>query len=130
MTRHILLYEPNISYHPPLAFLLSVEGISGTYARSAAEALNWLEAIKLRVVTFDLVLIGSCCGAAAEYQLVQNALELQLPVVLLHRDSELPVLLDFHGPIICDDDNLLSCLNDCLTLKQGEAYDTRANDSC
>ncbi|MBD1401467.1 hypothetical protein [Pelovirga terrestris] len=130
MKSYILLYEPNIGYHSQLAFLLSVEDISGTYARSSDEALNWLEAIKLGVVSFDLVLIGSWCGTAAEYQLVQNALELQLPVVFLRRGTESSPQLAIQNPIVCDDDNLLSCLNDCLTLKQGETYDRRANDSC
>ncbi len=131
MKNQILLYEPNIRYHPPLAFLLSVDDIAGTYARSAAEALNWLEAIKLQVVSFDLVLISSWLGTAAECQLVENALELQLPVVFLQRDSNQPMVeLPGHDPMLCDDDNLLSCLNDCLTLKQGEADDRSANNSC
>lgn len=131
MKSQILLYEPNVGCHPKLAFLLGIEEVSGTYARSAAEALNWLEAIKLRVVSFDLVLISSWCGSPDEYELVQGALELQLPVVFLQRDPEHPIPDPFFpDPIICNDDNLISCLNDCLTLSQGEADDRRANNSC
>jgi len=108
MKSQILLYEPNVGCHPKLAFLLGIEEVSGTYARSAAEALNWLEAIKLRVVSFDLVLISSWCGSP----------EHPIPDPF------------FPDPIICNDDNLISCLNDCLTLSQGEADDRRANNSC
>ncbi len=115
MKKTILVYEPHCQQMPHLVFLLHLADISCTHARTAAEALNWLSAHRLKLSTFDLFLICSFSQAEAEQQLLMALCDLSLPVVFLQRD-EAPLinLLEQKG-IICHPRDLLTCINDCLT---------------
>ena len=87
MNKSILIYEPHSERMPHLVFLLQLAQFSATHARTAAEAINWLTAYRLQVISFDLVLISSACTTPDELQLAQELPQLSLPVVFLQRDE-------------------------------------------
>lgn len=115
MKKNLLIYEPHCEQMPHLVFLLHLADISCTHARTAAEAINWLTAHRLQFSTFDLLLICSFSQTEQEQQLLLALGNLSLPVVFLQR-KEAPQthLLDRNG-IICHPEDLLACINDCIT---------------
>jgi hypothetical protein len=114
MKKSILIYEPHCDKVPHLVFLLRLADISCTHARTAVETIDWLAAHRLKVITFDLLLISSFTQTKPEQHLLMALSGLPLPVVFLQRENTpLVDLLDQNG-IICHPDDLLSCLNDCL----------------
>ena len=121
MKKSILIYEPHCERMPHLVFLLQLAQFSATHARTAAEAINWLSAYRLQVISFDLVLISSACTNPDEQQLAAELPNLSLPVVFLQREDTPLADLPCRKGIICRPDNLLDRLNDCLTsFSQGE----------
>lgn len=117
MKKTILIYEPRAEQVSHLIFLLHLADIRGTHARTAAEAINWLAAYRLLVISFDLVLICSLCTTEAERLLLEELPGLPLPVVFLQRDDMPLAQASNQHPIVCHPDDLLSCLNDCLASK-------------
>jgi hypothetical protein len=115
MKKTILIYEPDCEQVPHLVFLLHLAGICGTHARTVEEAMNWLAAHRLQVITFDLLLICSFCRTEPEHQLLRDLPGLALPVVFLQRDNRPSAHLPAHTGIICHPDDLLDRLRDCLT---------------
>jgi hypothetical protein len=115
MKKTILIYEPHCEQVPHLVFLLHLADICGTHARTAEEAINWLSAHRLQVITFDLLLICSFSRTEHEHQLLMELPGLLLPVVFLQRDNVSPVTPLAHNGITCHPDDLLNCLRDCLT---------------
>ena len=110
MKRNILTYEPCISNVPYLAFVLNMGQFGCTHARTAEEALNWLEAAELKVIVFDLVLVSSLTEEELETKFLDRLPGLQLPVVFLRRDDD-----SYQPPAgveqaLCHPDNLLDLL--------------------
>ncbi len=117
MQKHILLYEPDHTQIPHLLFLLRLRDNHCTHARSAEEALNWLSANRLQVVTFDLVLIGSVSHQPQEMQFFEEICGLSLPVIFIQRDQEkMPESLQSVATA-CNPDHLLGCISDHETVE-------------
>jgi len=132
MKKTILIYKPQCEQVKHLIVMLQLANMSCTYASTALEAINWLAAHRLQVMTFDLVLICSFNQTQPEHQLLMDLQGLPLPAVFLQReDTPLANLVD-HNVIICHPDDLLDCLNDCLTstthLTQGESIMTATEE--
>ena len=108
---HILLFEPNQERVPQLIFLLSLADIRCTVATTIEEALNWLSADRLKVIQFDLFLLGSLEGIELEKEkMIEISSSISVPIVSLQREnSSVPEFLS-DGIAICHPDNLLSCL--------------------
>ena len=112
---HILLFEPNQERVPHLIFLLNLADIHCTVARTIEEAINWLSAVRLQVIHFDLFLLSSLEGVDLEKELLAETLNsTTVPVVSIQRHN-LP-LPEICGTEIvsCHSDNLLSCLGELL----------------
>ncbi|WP_224746999.1 chemotaxis protein CheW [Pelovirga terrestris] len=115
MKKTILIYEPHCEQMPRLVFLLHLADISCIHARTVDEAINWLSAHRLQLSTFDLFLICSFSRSTPEQQLLLVLGDVSLPVVFLQRgNSPLTDLFDQNG-IICHPEDLLTCINDCLS---------------
>lgn len=115
MKKNLLIYEPRCEQMPHLIFLLHLADISCTHARTAAEAINWLTALRLQLSAFDLILICSFSQTEPEQQLLMALGDLSLPVVFMQRgETPLADLFEQKG-IICHPEDLLTCINDCIT---------------
>ncbi len=111
MKKNILTYEPCMSNVPYLAFTLNVGQFGWTHARTAEEALNWLEAITLKVISFDMVLVSSLSGEELEIKFLDRLTGLKVPVVFLQRDEHADQSPAGVGQASCHPDNLLDWLN-------------------
>jgi len=128
MKKTILIYDPHCEQVKPLIVMLQLANMSCTYASTAPEAMNWLAAHRLQVMTFDLVLLCSFHQTELEHQLLMDLQALALPVVFLQREDTLSKNVPDKKSITCYPDDLLDCLNDCLTstthLSQGDSIMT------
>jgi len=117
MEKSLLVYEPCRSNLPYVAFILTLNNVRCTHARTPEEAQNWLVAAQHKVVRFDLVLISSLCYRAAEDDFFSEVAELRLPLVLVQRDDdgEMPRLVP--QQILCSADKLLDLLRSYLELE-------------
>jgi purine-binding chemotaxis protein CheW len=107
---HILLYEPEHADLPHLVFLLKLAGISCTASRSADETLNWLNAERLKVVHFDLLLLSRMQGLEKRDEAWQALRRSGLPIVCIKRQSAETVPLPEEDIISCYPDALLDCI--------------------
>ena len=115
---NILLLEPNREKVPNLVFLLKLADIQCTVARSVEEALNWLSAYRLKVISFDLFLVNSLSGDELEKQLLTEASSFTtVPIVGVQRDDLSRFEYQGHEIIICQPNNLLNCLKKHLVSK-------------
>lgn len=133
MKKNVLVYEPQTGNVPYLAFVLNLGQVGCTHARSAAEALNWVEAARLKIISFDLVLISSLSHEAPEMQMLNSLKGLQIPIVFLQRGTDMPEQLAQIVIATCSTDNLTECLQQYLSAKvpchaKGETYDRRSNN--
>ncbi len=110
MKKNILVYEPQAGNVPYLAFILNLGQVGCTHARSADEALNWLEASRLKIILFDLVLISSLSGEVSEEKLLSDLPGLGVPIVFLQREAKLPAQLTQIVVATCSPENLTECL--------------------
>ena len=118
---NILLLEPNSEKIPHLVFLLRLADISCTVARSVEEAFNWLTANRLMVTRFDLVLLNSLQGVELEKKLLDEMTSsTEIPLVYVQREGAYLPQFKTKGIVVCHPDNLLSCLQECLTSTYGE----------
>src|SRR6056297_1835015 len=115
MKKTILIYEPHCEQMKHLIVILQRANMSSTYANTAPEAINWLAAHRLQVMTFDLALICSFHQTQLEQQLLMDLQGLPLPVAFLQREVPPPANQLNQNGTICHHDDLLDCLNDCLT---------------
>lgn len=109
MKRNILVYEPCIGNVPYLTFVLNMAQMGCTHARTAEEALNWLEAAALKVISFDFVMISSLCADKLEGEFLKRMSDLDVEVVFLQRDDVPSMALE--GYSVCHPDHLLDWLN-------------------
>jgi len=128
MKKNILVYEPQTGNVPYLAFVLNLGQVGCTHARSAAEAMNWVEAARLKIISFDLVLISSLSHEAPEIKMLNSLPDLQVPIVFLQRKAAMPPQLAQIVIATCNTDNLIECLQQYLPAKEpclakGEIYD-------
>ncbi|MFO7766026.1 MAG: hypothetical protein R6V33_06310 [Pelovirga sp.] len=110
MKRNILVYEPCISNVPNIAFVLSVGQFGCTHARTAEEAINWLEAVRLKVISFDLVLVSSFSGEKLEASFLDELSAVELPVVFLQQDADSGQPAAEIKQTLCHPDDLLDVL--------------------
>jgi len=117
MKKSLLVYEPCRSNLPYVAFILTLNNVRCTHARTPEEAHNWLVAAQQKVVSFDLVLVSSLCSGAAEDDFFAEVAGLNLPLVIIQRDAdgEMPTLVP--QQILCPVDNLLDWLSRYLKLE-------------
>lgn len=114
MKKNILVYEPCISNVPNIIFVLSVGQFGCTHARTAEEALNWLEAVRLKVISFDLVLVSSFSGETLEAGFLDELSAVELPVVFLQQEADNGQPVACLKQTLCHPDNLLDVLKDHL----------------
>lgn len=130
MKKTILIYEPHYDQVPHLIFLLQLTDISCTHARTAQEALNWLEAARLKIISFDLVLVCSWWHQETETELLNELQRMPLPLFLLQRGDDVPPPLRQIAIDICSPENLSQCLHSHLTAKASLPAKGETNDCC
>ena len=118
MKNSLLVYEPCRSNLPYAAFMLTLNNIRCTHARTPEEGRNWLLAAQQKVVSFDLVLVSALCFCAAEDEFFSDVAQRNLPLVLVQRDddSEFPMLVP--QQILCPEDDLLDWLSSYFELEE------------
>lgn len=110
MKSNVLVYEPCLSNIPSLTFVLGIGQFGCTHARTAGEALNWLAAARLKIISFDLVLVSSLSAEDLEAEFLAVLPILQIPVVFLQRDKDVGINLSSANAQACTPDNLIQCL--------------------
>jgi DNA-binding NtrC family response regulator len=114
---NILLFEPDSAKIPHLVFVLKLAGIDCTVSRTIDEMLNWLSAANQMVARFDLVLLNTFEKSHQQALAQRQPADLsQIPVIVVKRTQNNTA--DFPGvkPITCSPDNLLTCLQEQLSL--------------
>ena len=120
MDRTILLYEPRPERVAHLVFLFNLADIRCTQARTVEETLNWLTAMRLEIVNFDLIMIGSLLGVPAEEHLFTELRQVSLPMIFLQSPGEsCPEALEGRT-MVCRPDDMLHCLEECLGTSDGK----------
>lgn len=116
MKRNILIYEPFNTHAQYLAFVMSFGEVDYTHARTVAETLNWLEAVRLRIAFFDLILISSLSHEDSEIVLLGILPSVKIPLVFVQRDIDIPTELIKMNAIICTPANLHQWLQSWITI--------------
>lgn len=117
MKKNLLVYEPCSSNLPYAAFILTLNHVRCTHARTPEEAHNWLEAARHKVVSFDLVLVSSLCHQPAEDEFFTEVANLNIPLVMIQRDAETEVPTVVPQQILCPADDLIDYLRNRLELE-------------
>lgn len=117
---NILLYEPRAEEVPHLVFMLKLADIECTVAKTAEEALNWIAACRMAVISFDLILLNFLQGSGLENMLLSDlSHSTKKPVVYVDRHSvEIPEFMENHA--VCPPEDLLSCLEEQLRSANGK----------
>lgn len=89
---------------------MSVTQVGCTHAHTTAEAMNWLDAARAKIVFFDLMMISSLCHEGSEALLLDALPSLQIPVVFVQRNIDIPTGVTKMNAIICPPENLIQCL--------------------
>ena len=113
--RHILLFEENPDHVSQQVFLLRLIDIQCTVARTIEEVLNWIDAYRMKVISFDLVLLNSLKESGLNNMLLTEIHKGEtLPIVCVE-DQESPAefFLD-HNVMTCHPDNLMNFLKEQL----------------
>ncbi|MCF6267558.1 MAG: hypothetical protein L3J57_13570 [Desulfuromusa sp.] len=110
---NILLFEPDQEKVPHSVFLLKLADIHCTVAKTAEEILNWVNACRMMVTHFDLILLNSLQGSGLDTILLTELCEqATVPVVCVQRQEVPPSLFLIHNVITCHPDYLLDCLQE------------------
>jgi len=110
---NILLFEPDHEKVSHSVFLLKLADIQCTVAKTAEEVLNWVNACRMLVTSFDLILLNSLQGSGLDNMLLTELCEqATVPVVCVQRQDAPPSIFLIHNVIICHPDHLLDCLQE------------------
>ena len=117
----ILLFETNQDKIQQLVFLLKLADIRCTVARSAEEVLNWVNACRIAVMNFDLVLLNSFGDSGLDNILLTELCKVStVPVVCVKRQEVPPSVFQIHKVITCHPDHLLDCLQEQLSFVENQ----------
>lgn len=108
---NILLFESDSEKVPHLVFVLKLAGISCTVARSVDEVINWLSAVCMTVVHFDLLVLSTHELNSQESKILrQSAHSSGMPIIVVNRSHKHYSGILAADAVICSPDNLLNCL--------------------
>ena len=124
---NILLFETDREKVSQLVFLLKLAEIHCTVARNVEEVLNWVNACRMMVTSFDLVLLNSLQGDDHDNMLLTELCEVAtVPVICVKRQEVPPSIFLIHPVVTCHPDNLLECLKEQLVTTNTELPQERA----
>jgi len=110
--KDILLYEPNHERARHLIFLLKMAEIRCTLARSLDETLNYISAQRLKIIDFDLLLLGSSTCLVSESLLNAEIVTMNtVPVVCIVSDNDDCTRKSCpSNVVVCKAEDMLECV--------------------
>ena len=117
--KDILLFEPNHERARQLIFLLHMAEIRCTLAKSPDETLNYISAQRLKIINFDLLLLGTSKGLKQDSELYAEVAGMStVPVVSVSCDSDDCVCKSWAASVVsCTPENMLECVKQQLNGK-------------
>ncbi len=111
----ILFFESRDERLRPLLQLMSIEGLEITRSRTVDETCYWLQADKLRLVSFDLLLLNELPAKDREREMILSlADECTLPIIFVRHQGRHFEDWFREKMITCHPFELLDCLDLCL----------------
>ncbi len=108
---NILLFEKNQERISHLVFLLKLADIHCTVARTTEEVVNWVNACKMMVISFDLLLLSSLEGSGLDNMLLTELCKVAtVPVICVQREEVPTSLFLIHHVVTCHPEDLLDCV--------------------
>ncbi len=110
--KDILLFESDNGRARHLIFLLKMAEISCTLAKSLDETLNYISAQRLKIIDFDLLLLGSSTCLVSESPLYAEVVAMNtVPVVCIASDNDDCTRKSCpSNVVVCKAEDMLDCV--------------------